>query len=470
VSTPLPQLASSSFAQFGRAATSRLRARRRRLITEPGIRVEDRWRRTEAWDRAVLVSVFTCGGGLALGRADIVLLGAPIVFATLLALANRPGTEAPAASAAAPRLGDEGTTISVATTVSGADGAELVTVRLPRGRQPLGQSVTIAPPQPGHDRTLTASRSRLEWGVAVIARPDLVAATADGLLLFGAVRSAERQALVLPSVAPVQPGPAPPRPASTVGAHHTRRAGDGLELLDIREFTPGDRIRRIDWRVTARRERLHVRRTAVDADADVALCLDTRFEVGEDVAWWAPPPDDPTATRRQGGSLDVMVRAAVAIAAAHLRNGDRVAVLNLAQPNRSIRPGSGQRQLTRIRLRLARTTSDRHASRLALRASAIPTGAIVIVLSPYLDDPIADLAVSAHRRGAQVVALDVLPRPLRPDFRRPGSPEALRIVLAERQDRLAALARAGVPVLRWEPAAMGLLLHRIARSRDRRRR
>lgn len=470
MSTPLPQLASSSFAQFGRAATSRLRARRRRLIADPGARVEARWRPTEAWDRALLLAVFACGGGLALGRADVVLLGAPVVLATLLALVNRPGVEGPTASAAAPRLGEQGALISVPTSVTGARGAELVTVRLPRGSRPLGQSVTIAAPKPGRDRTLTASRSRLEWGVAVIARPDIGAATADGLLMFGPVRSVERRALMLPAVAAVQPGPAPPRPASTVGAHRTRRAGEGSELLDIREFAPGDRIRRIDWRVTARRDRLHVRRTAVDADADVALCLDTRFEVGADVASWAPPPDDPAAARRQDGSLDVMVRAAVAIAAAHLRNGDRVTVLNLAQPSQSVRAGSGQRQLTRIRMRLARTTSDRGAGRLALRASAIPTGAIVIVLSPYLDDPIAELAVSAHRRGAQVVALDVLPWPLKPDSHRPGSPEALRIVLAERQDRLAALARAGVPVLRWEPAAMGLLLHRIARSRDRRRR
>ncbi len=470
MSASLPQLASTSFAQFGRAATSHLSARRRRLRADPDPRAKARWRPTEAWDRALLIAVFACGGGLALGRADVVLLGVPVVLGTLLALVNRPAVDGPAASVASPRLGEQGATISVATSVTGAQGAELITVRLPRGDRPLGQSVTIAAPKPGRDRALTASRTRLEWGVAVIARPDLVAAAADGLLMFGAVRSVEQRTLLLPAVASVQPGPGPPRPASTVGAHRTRRAGEGSELLDIREFAPGDRIRRIDWRVTARRDRLHVRRTAVDADADVALCLDTRFEVGDDVARWAPPPDDPAATRRLGGSLDLMVRAAVAIAAAHLRNGDRVAVLNLAQPNQSVRPGSGQRHLTRIRLRLARTTSDRAASRLALRASAIPTGAIVIVLSTYLDDPITELAVSAHRRGAQVVALDVLPWPLRPDVRRPGSPEALRIVLAERQDRLAALARAGVPVLRWEPAAIGLLLHRIARSRDRRRR
>ena len=33
-----------------------------------------------------------------------------------------------------------------------------------------------------------------------------------------------------------------------------------------------------------------------------------------------------------------------------------------------------------------------------------------------------------------------------------------------------ALTHAGVPVLRWEPAVMGLLLHRIARARERRHR
>ena len=253
-----------------------------------------------------------------------------------------------------------------------------------------------------------------------------------------------------------------------MGNHRTRRAGDGSELLDIREFVPGDRIRRIDWRVTARRQRVHVRRTAVDADADVVLCLDTRFEVGPEAAHWAPPPDVPGSTRRRDGSLDVTVRAAVALAAAHLRNGDRVAVADLARPRASVRAAAGRRQLTRIRLRLARALTERTANRIAIRATALPTGAVVFVISPLLDDPIAELAVSVHRRGAQVVALDVLPWPPVPDRDRPGGPEALAIVLAERRDRIAALLRAGVPVVRWEPAVLGPLLHRIARARERR--
>jgi uncharacterized protein (DUF58 family) len=273
---------------------------------------------------------------------------------------------------------------------------------------------------------------------------------------------------VLPAVDPVPAVPLPPRPAGLVGVHRTRRPGDGSDLLDVREFTPGDRVRRIDWRVSARTGRLHVRRTAVDADADVVLCLDSRLDVGRDVAAWpSPPGPGPLGAVHPGSSLDVAVRATASLAAAHLRGGDRVAVLDLSRPRSSVPPGAGRRQLRRIRRRLADTGVHADARRLLLRPGAVPAAATVVVLSPLLDEPVADLVASLRRRGGDVVAVDVLPAPLRP----PASAHAalaLRLVLAERAERLAALERHGVLVLAWEPATFAALMVRRARQRGRR--
>ena len=37
-----------------------------------------------------------------------------------------------------------------------------------------------------------------------------------------------------------------------------RAKGDGIEFADIRPFVPGDRVRRINWRASARRPGLWV--------------------------------------------------------------------------------------------------------------------------------------------------------------------------------------------------------------------
>src|SRR5699024_620324 len=77
--------------------------------------------------------------------------------------------------------------------------------------------------------------------------------------------------------------------------HTSRRVGDGTAFRDVHLFTPGDRLRRIDWRVSARRSldvrtgrltELYVRRTFATADASVMLVVDSRDAVGPDVATW----------------------------------------------------------------------------------------------------------------------------------------------------------------------------------------
>lgn len=425
------------------------------------------WRVSPALRRAVVLAALLVAGGLALGRPDLVVLGAPLSAGLLLALTSTRSGVVPVARAVAPSLAEQGRPVPVRVQLSDAGDAQLLTVRMPHGEDaPHGRFLSVRSPRAGASRDLTASVEGLGWGRAVLARPDLLAASADGLFLVGPVRGAESSARVLPGIDAVQPGPLPPRPAGMVGGHRTRRPGDGSDLLDIREFRPGDRMRRIDWRVSARRDRLHVRRTAVDADADVTLCLDTRLDVTSDARLWAlPSGGGARGTAEPGSSLDTSVRAAASLAATYLRHGDRVAVLDLARPRSSVRAGSGRRQLTKIRLHLSRASVSHEATRIAVRATTMPTGAVVVVVSPFLDDDVAALAVAVRRRGAEVLALDVLPWPVRSRGLRPPAEDALRLLLLERSERLAALRAQGVAVLRWEPAALGPLLHRIARAR-----
>ncbi len=54
----------------------------------------------------------------------------------------------------------------------------------------------------------------------------------------------------------------------------SRRAGVGLQHLDHRDYAPGDEVRHIDWRQTARRRQPVVRRFEAESAADWTVVLD----------------------------------------------------------------------------------------------------------------------------------------------------------------------------------------------------
>ena len=141
--------------------------------------------------------------------------------------------------------------------------------------------------------------------------------------------------------------PLPPRLRGLTGAHESRRPGEGGGLRDVHPYAPGDRLRRIDWRVTARRapdlHELYVRREHALAEAVVMLVVDSRDDVGPDPTTWRgstrPRREDPT-------SLDLARQAAASVAQAFLGHGrPRRASTTSASCAGPLPPGGGRRQL-----------------------------------------------------------------------------------------------------------------------------
>jgi uncharacterized protein (DUF58 family) len=426
-------------------------------------------RPTPALLSGLTVGAAALGLGLATGRPDVAVLGVPLLAGVAFALlASPPGAATDTAvDVAPPGTVHQGVRLRLALRLL-APGAELVAVRLPAaGRRPpggtllLGETVLLR----GDERELAADVHVVGRGRVVLARPDWLAFTADGLTAVGPVAGPQAVALALPAADRMPPGQLRPRPAGFAGAHRTRRPGEGSELVDVRALQPGDRLRRVDWRVSARRspglQELYVRRTHADADADVLLYVDTRVDVGTDASLWAVPPDrDAVGTPLPGSSLDLAVRAATSLAAAQLRLGDRVGLVDLANRRAWLRPGAGRRQLLALRVRLATMRSNPNAPTVVLRPDRLPRGAVVVLLSPLLDDAVADLAVGAAHAGAGVLCVDVLPDPIVPDRTVEFGARALDVVRAEHAARRERLAAAGVPVLRWEPATVAAHLAR----------
>lgn len=58
------------------------------------------------------------------------------------------------------------------------------------------------------------------------------------------------------------------------GQYHSVFKGRGIEFADVREYVPGDDVRDIDWNVTARTGRPHIKRHIEERELTVILLLD----------------------------------------------------------------------------------------------------------------------------------------------------------------------------------------------------
>lgn len=241
--------------------------------------------------------------------------------------------------------------------------------------------------------------------------------------------------------------PLPQRLLGLTGSHESVRAGDGGDFRDVHPFTAGDRLRRIDWKATARHGRnaadLYVRRTAALSDATVLIVLDSHDDVGEQVAQWS----DNAAVAKGVSALDVAREAATSIASGYIQAGDRVGFQDLSGRSRIVGHAGGNKHL-RVLLRAIEVTRPPTVRYRHVRPPIVPAGALVFLLSSLLDDGAVPLAQRWRATGHRVIVVDVLPTAR---FARTTRAErvAHRIVMMERDDRIRTLGARGVEMLRW---------------------
>jgi len=114
-----------------------------------------------------------------------------------------------------------------------------------------------------------------------------------------------------------------------LGIHRSRLAGRGTEFERIREYTPDDEYRNIDWKATARRHRPMTRVYEVERSQNVFIVVDAgRMMAG-----------------RVGklSKLDYAVNAALMLAHVAMKSGDRVGMLVVSDDVDAYLPlGKGQ--------------------------------------------------------------------------------------------------------------------------------
>ncbi len=379
---------------------------------------------------------------LATGRPELVALAAPFLMFLAIALASSHEPHLSVELSVARDRALEGESIPVAVTVSaGVSASEVeLALSLPAG---LG-SVDAANAAPawrfrlgaGEQRTLELDVTARRWGTYRLAG--------------GRVRAWDRFALFVweepiePSaVVRVYPRPerlraliAPRHTQMLVGSRVARSRGDGVEFADIRPFVAGDRVRRVNWRATARRGALHVNEQHPERNADVILFLDTFEEARAGAA----------------GTLDMALRAAASLAAAYLQRRDRVGVIGFGGVLQWLEPSLGERALYQIADALLATEIEfsyvwKTVSMIPTRL--LPAGSLVIGLTPLLDPRASQALLDLRARGYDLAIIECSPEPFLPAPASPHAELARRLWQLQRTALRNRLRELGVPVAQW---------------------
>ncbi|MGW5362750.1 DUF58 domain-containing protein [Actinopolymorpha pittospori] len=404
------------------------------------------WSTTPALRRALVLTLALLVVAVVTGRVDLVVLATPFAVGTSVALLRRPRTLPTVEVGAADSDLREGADLHVEIDVH-ADGdaaydfalvsrEELTWIRDQNGTRPLA-----APVGAGKRTRFTLSGRVLRWGRHTVPPVRVRAVACGGLLTSGSVTSRAAAVKVFPSTEPFKADEAMPNAAGLVGVHRSRRYGQGGELAGIRQFAPGDRLRRIDWRTSLRTRELHVAQTLSDRDAELVLILDVLHEAGRSEGF-----------EGESSVLDTTVRAAAGIAQHYLGRGDRVRLMEYGGRNRALRVGSGRRHFVAalewlLNIRHGEGPHDPTAGIFARQV--IPQQALLIVLTPLLDQRSVALLARLARSGRSVLAVDTLPANARPDRGGPWTEVAFGLWRMERRNTLAQLLEHGVPAVPW---------------------
>ena len=389
-------------------------------------------------------------GALALRRPELAVAAAP--FALVVALGSR---------ARDPRVAVE-FTMDAERTLEGANEEVTVTVRsertvdrlellldLPAGVQVAdGEAAQSMRLRAGEQRELDLALRCVRWGVYDLCAVKVRARDPWRLVTWEGRVGASHRLKAYPRPLTLRRLLAPMETQAFAGSRVARTKGDGVEYADIRDFVPGDRVRSINWRASARRQGLVVTERHPERNTDVVLFVDSFADI------------------RDGDRsvLDDAVRAAAALAARYLEHRDRVGLVGFGGVLRWLQPGMGSTQRYRLvetllETGVAPTYTWRDVN--VIPAKILPPAALVLALSPLVDPRFVVALEDLRGRRYDVAVVEVDPVPLV----RPGRTEveraAYRLWLLEREVHRWRLESRGIGIATWGDGALDTVLEEV---------
>jgi len=308
-------------------------------------------------------------------------------------------------------------------------------------------------PRRGASQTLTWKLRPRRWGSYRCGPIRVRGQDRFGLINYSARLDEPKRLRVYPSFDRLRALVPPARTQLFAGNRIARSHGEGIEFADIRGFTAGDRVRRVNWRATARTGVPHVNDFHLERNADVILFVDSFADLGVD----------------QESVLTLAVRAATALADGYLGERDRVGVVGFGGLLRWLLPGLGPRHFYRVVESLLDTqvvTSYAWRAIDVIPRRVLPPSATILALTPLLDPRSLGALVDLHLRGFDLVVLEIDPERFLPRTGRRPDPVALRLWELLRVARRRSLQRAGLIVVEWpEEIALETLLAQVREYR-----
>lgn len=166
---------------------------------------------------------------------------------------------------------------------------------------------------------------------------------------------------------------------STVSGNHSSPfRGQGLEFDSVREYVPGDDIRNIDWRVTARTGSPHLKLFKEDRERQIVICVDMNAAMR-------------FGTKNTFKSIQA-AHAAALLGWQGIAQQDRVGACLFGDVTDGIQffsPKRARKSLCAVLKTLAEPPVERHQVSLesALRhiSQSVQTGSIVYLVSDFMD-------------------------------------------------------------------------------------
>lgn len=386
---------------------------------------------------------------LVLGRPEPVALAVPFALwlAIGLALAREPRISVTAELERERALeGDEVACELRVRAETVGERFELLLALPPGLESPPGANPLALEPERGREEIHRVSVGCARWGAYELG--EVFARTRDPLGLYTWEVHVE-------STAKLRVYPTPeallrllsPRESQAFSGNDVARAkGDGIEFADVRPFVPGDRMARINWRASARRDGLVVNELHPERNTDVVLFLDSFAEARGD----------------EHGTLDLALRATAALAERYLARRDRVGLVGFGGILSWLTPGGGLVQLYRILDTLLATdvvVSYAHKNLDIVPRGSLPPKALVIAVTPLLDERAVAALLELRARRFDVSVVEVSPTAFVTPGSEPSDELAHRLWLLRREALRYRFTSAGVPVAEWrdgEPLARPL--------------
>ena len=370
---------------------------------------------------------------LALGRPEPAAVAAPFALLALVALSPLRSAPLEATLRLDEERVQEGDAVCGELELVSPVASDRLELRLPA---PPGLALELEEPRAlalsaGSPRTLALEVDCDRWGAYALG--PLRARRYDQLRLLADEHTVDLDAMlrVYPTRETLQALVRPIGTQAAVGDQVARTKGEGIELAELRPFSEGDDRRRVNWWASARSGELVVNELHPERNTAIVLLLDTFAELG---------------TARN--PLDECVRAAAALAERYLARRDRVGLLPLGGRMRWLRPASGAVQRQRIvetLLEASPMPPAGESARLVVPTRFVPPQALVLALTPLLDDAVIRALLELRGRGFDLAVVELPPL----SYVNVVDEGVKRLVTLERDLLRSRLRARGIGVVEW---------------------